>query len=273
MTVSVWAKIGVEATSGDKSAGAVVPYIAKGESGDDEFDVSAALASAVPATYGGYLLQEITQSQLGTELLWEAEARYGTEQQQQPTPKETGDSQYNFEIGTETAHITHSLETIQREGNPNDVWAPDLDGTIGETDDGVDGCDILTPTYHFSETHYVPQASINGSYKAALFNATGKTNNGSFKGFSAGEVLFLGATGSARGQDDWEITFRFAAQKNRTGLSVAGMTVDKKGWEYLWVRFREEEDPTAKLMTRKGKAVYVERVYEEADFSTLGIGT
>lgn len=273
MAVTVWARIGVEATTGDKSAGAVIPYIAKGDPGDDEFDVDAALASAIPATYGGYLLQEYTFSQLGAELLWEAEARYGTEQRQDPTPKETGDSQYNFEIGTETAHITQSLETIDRQGLPNNTFAPDLGGTIGETADGVDGCDILTPTYQFSETHYIAQASITSGYKAALFNCTGKTNNGSFKGFSAGEVMFLGATGTARGQDDWEITFRFAAQKNRTGLDINGMTVDKKGWEYLWVRYQEEEDDDAKRITRKPVATYIERVYDSADFSTLGIGT
>jgi len=48
-------------------------------------------------------------------------------------------------------------------------------------------------------------------------------------------VLFLGATGSERGEgpdDDWEITFRFAANPNQTGLSVGSISgISKKGWK------------------------------------------
>jgi len=35
-----------------------------------------------------------------------------------------------------------------------------------------------------------------GAYKGEIVTCTGKTNAGAFKGFAAGEVLFLGATGS-----------------------------------------------------------------------------
>jgi hypothetical protein len=93
------------------------------------------------------------------------------------------------------------------------------------TADGVDGVDITVPVYQFSETHYFSNAQVTGAYKGAIFSCTGKTNAGGFKGFAPGEVLFLGATGSKRGDgpdDDWEITFRFAppASPNETGLSV-----------------------------------------------------
>jgi hypothetical protein len=48
----------------------------------------------------------------------------------------------------------------------------------------VEGVDITVPVYNFSETHYLPAASISGDYKASLFNLTGKVNAGSFKGFA-----------------------------------------------------------------------------------------
>ncbi len=55
-------------------------------------------------------------------------------------------------------------------------------------------------------------------------------NNASWKGFAAGECLFLGASGSKRGSDDWEITFRFAATPNKTGLTVGDIVdINKKG--------------------------------------------
>ena len=61
---------------------------------------------------------------------------------------------------------------------------------------------------------------------------------------------------------------------NKTGLTVGDITdIDKKGWEYMWVRYADAEDATAKAIVKKPVAVYVEKVYEEGDFSGLGIGT
>jgi hypothetical protein len=98
-------------------------------------------------------------------------------------------------------------------------------------------------------------------------------NSGAFRGFAAGEVLFLGASGSKTGVDNWEIAFKFAASPNVTSLSIGGgITVSaKKGWEYLWVRFADAEDSTAKALVKRPVAAYVERVYESADFSTMGL--
>ena len=49
---------------------------------------------------------------------------------------------------------------------------------------------------------------------------TGKVNDASFKGLDAGECLFLGASGSKRGEKDWEIAFRFAGSENCAGLNT-----------------------------------------------------
>jgi hypothetical protein len=86
-------------------------------------------------------------------------------------------------------------------------------------------------------------------------------------------VLFLGASGAKRGEEDWEITFRFAASPNMTGLQIGDITgINKKGWEYLWVRYADDEDANAKVLIKKPIAAYVEKVYEDGDFSGLGIG-
>jgi hypothetical protein len=47
----------------------------------------------------------------------------------------------------------------------------------------------------------------------------------------------------------------------------------KKGWEYLWVRYADEEDAGSSTLVKKPVAAYVERVYEEGNFAALGIGT
>jgi hypothetical protein len=91
---------------------------------------------------------------------------------------------------------------------------------------------------------------------------------------AAGERLFLGASGSQRGTENWETTFRFAGSPNRTGIQIGSITgIAKKGWEYLWVRYADESDESARAFVKKPVGAYVERAYEEGDFSALGIGT
>jgi hypothetical protein len=131
---------------------------------------------------------------------------------------------------------------------------------------------LTVPVYHFSETHYLPDVIVTPAYRGTLFNLTGKVNGGAFKGFAVGECLFLGAAGAKRGSGDWEITFRFAASPNVANLTIGDITgVDKKGWEYLWVRYADRVDDTAKALVKKPVAAYVERVYEYGDFGLLGI--
>jgi len=201
--------------------------------------------------------------------VWDVEVMYKLPGDDQPA---VGESRYSFDTGGGSQHITQSIATSQKVAASG--TAPDQKGAIGKNGDNIEGCDIVVPVFNFSETHYIADATVDAAYKAAIFAATGKTNDASFKGLAKGECLFLGAAGSQRGDDDWEITFRFAGSPNKTGLTIGDVTgVNKEGWEYLWVLYEEEYDGTAKADVRVPTAVYVEQVYDEADFSTLGIGT
>ncbi len=237
---------------------------------DDDVEARAALEAASPALYdpwGSGLLflprESITIEPVG-EMLWEGIVRYSAVPQ-------TNESVFAFDTGGGTQHITHSLQTVGAYA-PQGQTPPDFKGAIGVTPDGVEGVDITVPVYNFSETHYLPDATVTQAYRLTVFSLTGRVNNASFRGFAAGEVLFLGASGTKRGGGDWEITFRFAASRNRTNLSIGDITgISKKGWEYLWVRYADAEDANAKALIKKPVAVYVEKVYEEGDFGLLGI--
>ncbi len=114
---------------------------------------------------------------------------------------------------------------------------------------------------------------VTQAYKLSLFQLTGKVNSAGFKGFARGEVLFLGASGSKRGFDDWEITFRFAASPNATNLTIGGISgISKEGWQYLWIRYEDEEDISAKTLIKRPSAIYIEQVYNYGDFALMGIG-
>ena len=183
---------------------------------------------------------------------------------------------FEFRTRGETKHISQSITTIQSYASPGEFLGnlpPDFNGAINVNSDGeVEGTDITVPVYTFSETHYFD--TISTAYKSTIFSLTGRVNNAAFKGLDAGEGLFLGAAGTKRGNEPWEINFAFAGSPNRSDLEVGDITnIVKAGWQFLWVRYAEKEDADAKMMVKRPIAAYVEKVYEEGDFSLLGIGT
>jgi len=237
---------------------AVLLYVVTGT--NDDLEVRATIEGNVPDTYAELPIQDYDFRPLGNGI-WEVSVHYGLK-------KQTNQSSFSFDTGGGTAHITNSIVTVGRyPGN-----APDCQGAIGISGDSVEGVDITVPVYNFSETHYLPAAYIDGAYKATLFALTGKVNVATFKGFAAGEVLFLGASGSQRGHDDWEISYKFAASPNMIGLSVGSLTgIAKGGWHHLWVLYSSVVDQYT--LIKRPVAAYVEQVYWPGDFSLLGIGT
>ena len=220
------------------------------------------MGGTVPLKFGDLFLDDYHIVHVGNGV-WEGTARY---------IKWKSESQYSFDTGGGTQHITQSIANVGKYSAAG-FSAPDFFGAIGVTDDRVEGTDITVPIFNFTETHYIQDILVTPAYKLALFNLTGKVNGTGFKGFAKGEVLFLGASGAKRGLEDWEITFRFAASPNVASLSLGGITgVAKEGWHYLWVRFIDDEDTTAKALIKRPVAAYVEQVYAYGDFSGLGIG-
>ncbi len=93
---------------------------------------------------------------------------------------------------------------------------------------------------------------------------------------AAGECLFRGGhCGPLRQDGCFEVTYSFAARPNRSNFAVGNteitVTGDKKGHDYLWCRYAQTEDATAKRLYAKAIAAYVDQVYPEKDFSNLGI--
>jgi len=248
-------------TLAEKSV-AELPYVVRGAT--DEADVRAVAAAGTPASYEGLPRKSIEITERINQDTWKVTVRYET-----PELSDAPEPVFSFDTGGGTQHITQSLATIARYG----ANAPDFKGAIGVTSDAVEGVDITLPVYSFSETHYLADSVVTNPYKGILFMLTGRVNLGAFRGFQPGECLFLGASGSKRGNELWEISFRFASSPNRIGITVGGIAgISKKGWEYMWVRYADQEDAGAKAIVKKPVAVYVEKVYEDGDFSLLGIG-
>lgn len=231
---------------------------------DDEAVVESLILATAPAVYGGLILDSVEGEPIavtGTgQGIWKGHARYVVPE-----------VEYTFDTGGGTQKITQSYATVNSYA-PSGLTAPDFQGAIGVSEDSVEGADVPVPKFDFTETHFLPSSTVSDSYKLALFNLTGRKNNATWRAFAAGEVLFLGATGSNRGTGQWSITFRFSASPNISGLSIGPISgIDKLGWDYLWIRYADYADGTAFSLVKRPVAAYVEQVILDGDFSTLGI--
>lgn len=192
--------------------------------------------------------------------VWDVTVHYGL--------SDPAESTLSFDTTGASTHITQSLTTVNTYGN-----APDLDGAIGWDGDHVQGTDVQIQQYAWNETHTIAAPLFTAAYKAILYDLTSKTNDNGFRGFSVGEVQFQGARGAQRGNHDVEVTYFFEASPNLSSHTVGSITgIAKKGFEYLWVRYKNTEDATTKRIKAEPDGVYVEQIFEEGDFSLLGIG-
>lgn len=178
----------------------------------------------------------------------------------------------SFDTTGGTQHMTQAFAESRFGTN-----APDQLKAIGVDSNGVNGVDVVVPQLQWQESYDVPNTYVTSAWIRGVAGVTGTTNNGAFRGFEAGEVLFVGCSGSQEWDDDkgrgpWSLSFRFVASKNVTGETIGDISgVSKKGHEYLWVRYEDAVD--SNVLLKKPKAVYVNKVYRESNFSALGIGT
>jgi hypothetical protein len=238
----------------------------------DEAEALSLLLGEIPASAVSTKGETLTKREIEIEEedygIWTGTCNFVKRPKKDPLDPKLNPSSYQFETGGGNTHITHSISTLQRVRADAGTLV-DFHSAIGFDGQQIAGCDIVSPVFNFSETHSFDD--IPGAYKLALFRATGKINNATFKGFAAGEVLFLGASGSKRGDDNWEISFRFAASENVNGLSVGGISgINKRGWDYLWLFF--EDDGSQDVLVKKPSQAMVEKVYMEHDFANIGIG-
>lgn len=154
--------------------------------------------------------------------------------------------------------------------------ATNMSGAIGVDDSGVQGVDVVVPALTWTETYDVPSRYVSSGYIRNVAKLTGTVNSAAFRGFEGGEVLFLGASGSQewdeeKGDGPWQLSFKFSASENQTGITMGSITgIQKKGWHYLWVRY--EPSVSGNSLLQQPKAVYVSKVYQDGNFSGLGIG-
>lgn len=243
---------------------ASIPWVVTGVA--DENAAVELVRTSAPGTWNSLVLDYVTIEERHGETHYKVSANYReAEEKDDEYPEPT----FTFETSGGSVHLTQSIST--RNKYPSS--APDYSGAIGYDGDDVQGVDATRPVYQFSETHFLKPSTVTDSFRAALARKTGMYNNDSFRGFSEGEVLFLGASGRRQGtkyDDLWEVTYSFAVQQNQSSLTIGDISgISKRGWDYLWVRYEDDIDSSTKKVLKKPVAVYVEKIYLGTDFSSL----
>ena len=250
-----------------------IPYIVF-EAADEDAALSAARSKALGHAVADMELDEVEVTERVNKDTWKVKAIWKSDSEDEDDDDdEEESSSFAFDTGGGTMHRNQSLKTVSKV--PND--APDFNGAIEVDNEGnVNGVDVTMPVLNFTETHVMNGGRVTTSYKKNVAALTGTVNRSGFRGFSAGEVLFLGASGTKRSKKvnaPWEITFRFAVSPNQSGLQVGKLKVSqKKGWDYLWVRYADKVADNKKNVIKEPVAAYVEQVYPEGDFGNLGLG-
>lgn len=252
-----------------------IPYLVF-EAEDEDAALAAARVAAIARSFEGMTLDSLEVEERLNRDTWRIKAVYAEEDGEGEGEGTSGDEDqysFSFDTGGATMHIKQSLKTVCKA--PED--APDLNGAIERDNEGnINGTDITMPVLNFTETHTLSGSRVTTAYKKMVADLTGTVNSGSFRGFQPGEVLFLGASGTKRSKKSnasWEITYRFAVSPNQTNFLVGSLKVARKaGWNYLWVQYADRVSEDKANLVPEPKAVYVEKVYPEADFGNLGLG-
>lgn len=151
--------------------------------------------------------------------------------------------------------------------------APDHANAIDVRDGKPQGVDRVIPVMKYTLTYRMNRPANPITYANLASELTGTVNSNAMLGSAAGELLFLGLDGNFGNLVNPEIQFSWAKSKNAI-LTIGDITsVEKYGHEYLWIQYEEEETGSGatKFVTHKPRGVYVERIYTEADHSTLGL--
>ena len=176
----------------------------------------------------------------------------------------------SFDCGGGTKHLLYSF------GQKKVYGDKDAGGAIGWNGQSGDDCEIAgvdVPTAQLRETYTKPMrvSKLTTAFKRKVAALVGKVNSGSFKGWNAGEVMFLGMSYStpAKKAKKVTVTFNFAIQPNESGVKIAGRSVTKKGFEYVWAISKTVASSGSPKLEVEG--IYVDQVCEYASFSGLGL--
>lgn len=262
-------------------------------------DAIAAVMAEAPEEYNGRKLLDIAFGDWAGDGTAIISCNYGTadsaqvESEEEATapdepdePDEDVDSepQINFNCGAGSITRINAISQQCVWHLVNDIPAnyDDAGGMIGWNGKGgaeaeYAGVDVPVSDLQISFTKTMRRKKVmETKYQRNVAFCVGKVNSVQFKGWNAGEVMFLGASFDAGNEKNVTVKFNFKIQPNEANAVVAGINCGfKKGFEYMWVRpwsgIRQNADGSEAEITFQVGAIYKSQVAYYCDFNILGI--
>jgi hypothetical protein len=183
---------------------------------------------------------------------------------------------YTVSIDTSGGTILQTASYEQTKYAIAGKQAPDFHKAIDVQDGAPQGVQRIIPALKINVRAKIATEYVYSPmrYAKLLARLTGTVNTASMFGgeFGPGELLFAGASGEVVAEDP-QLTFTFLASESVTSLSIGGITgINKAGHSYMWMLFDTDKDPTTKMLVSKPRAVYVDKIYGDADHDLMKIG-
>jgi len=229
---------------------------------------------------GSVRVKELSNKRNGT---WLVTAEYlgPTALQQEDEDNPQPDVQLvsiGFSVGGQSRLMTHSLETISSHLNPSILYPAtptDFQNQINVVNGSPEGAEINPPSMAESTLPIVQRVRtslITNAWIASIENATGHTNNATFRGRAAGEILFWGLRGTYKPDEEFtDLTWEFLVAKNKTQTVGVFPGIAKKGWEFAWVYSEERENADDKTITNVPISIYIERLFPSTNLGGIGV--
>ena len=274
--------LSLEQGSGSNSnSTATVTYIVEGT--EDDITACTSAYKFAPDEFSEIPKKSASVAERLTENAWKIEVNYGSESKSSSgdSGSEDDEATMNFDCSAGTKHMTQAIEqTCVYAGSGESKDSSDEASAVPIGWNGKDGSeseaagvDVSIGELRETYTKTMSKSKVTGtSWKRKVAELVGKVNSGSFKGWNAGEVMFLGCSYSApsKGSKKVSVSFHFAIRLNESKATVAGQNIgSKKGFEYLWALTDDEvRDGERKRKVRK---IYKAVVCETDGFGGLGI--
>jgi len=255
-------------------------YIVTGTS--DAAVAEAALWAFAPATADGFPRSSKTVRPAYVDdadepaCVWEGEVVYKNSPDVKPLA--VGEKRSQIQIGASgTLHITSvpSAQHLTDVGITGEDVV-DTDGVLGWDGERVQGADVDSPSFRWSETHVLANATVTDAYVLGLIAVRflAPLNAAIFRGFQPGEVKLCGISGGAREDQDVELTFEFEARPNVASATYGGCdAVAVNGWDNVSLTYQDREFVIAGQKVPVVIGVHTDELYPVTDFGVLGIGT
>jgi hypothetical protein len=233
-------------------------------------------SGTVPGNVNGAPMKSIAISERVNETTYKVDVNYARENTSGgggSNNDDDGDEDPTMAFDCSTGNVTKSFAIKQTPlGGSADIGLViNWNGKVG-SDSEIKGVEIVFPQSRETWTKAISRDKAESTnFKRKIAELTGKVNSKKFKGWSPGEVLFLGASFTAdESKSKTVVTYNFAISFNEK-MNAGGKNYDKKGHEYIWSITENIYDDKIKKNTVKTTGSYLAQVYEYADLNELGI--